>query len=306
MDNGTLDISGVTTTTEIGPLSGSGAILLGDRELIVNESTSTTYSGTIQGVNGSFQKLGTGTLTLSGTSSYTGATTVSAGILQAGAANAFAPASSFTVSSGATLDLNNFSNTILNLNGAGNVTTGTAAGGILTLANASGVFSGGISWNGGLTIQGGTLSLTGTTNTYSGPTTIATNATLNAGINNSLSASSDFIVNGTLGLNGFSNTIKSLSGSGAVVTGGAGTFTITNGGNFSGGITGTGLLDLTGGTLRLSGTNLNTYSGQTTLSNSAILQAGANNAFSPNSAFVLNDTSAVNLNGFNQTLLSSK
>ena len=43
--------------------------------------------------------------TLSGISSYLGATAVNAGTLQAGAANAFAPLSAFTVAGGATLDL---------------------------------------------------------------------------------------------------------------------------------------------------------------------------------------------------------
>ena len=400
VDNGTFDISAGAATTEIGTLSGSGSILLGSNGLIVNETTNSTYSGTIQGSLGSFQKLGTGTLTLSGTSSYTGATTVSAGILQAGAANAFAPASSFTVSSGATIDLNNFNNTILNLNGAGNVTTGTVAGGTLTLANASGVFSGAMSGNGGLTINGGSLTLTGTNtytgttnisagtlqlsgtgqlapttavvdngifdihnisvtsttigdlsgngqvflgnhtlmlgtansttfsgvisgtdgsiqyqgtgtltlsgnNTYTGTTTINANGTIRAGIANAFSPSSAFIVNGTLSLNGFSNTISSLSGSGTVATGSGGpTFTITDGGIFSGGITGTGLLNLTGGTLQLSGTSLNTYSGTTTLSNSAILLAGATSAFSPNSAVSLLDSSELDLSTFSNTIAS--
>ncbi len=51
-----------------------------------NDNTSTTFSGIIQ--NGGFPlgltKTGTGTLILSGTSTYTGATEVSAGTLRGG------------------------------------------------------------------------------------------------------------------------------------------------------------------------------------------------------------------------------
>ena len=64
--------------------------------------------------------------TLSGTSSYLGATAVNAGTLQAGAANAFASLSAFTVAGGATLDLAGFNQTIGSLAGAGNVTLGSA------------------------------------------------------------------------------------------------------------------------------------------------------------------------------------
>lgn len=302
-DNGTLDITGVTTSTQIGTLDGSGAILLGSKQLIINELVNSTFSGTITGgALGSLEKTGPGTLTLSGSTNYGGQTSLTQGTLQAGAVNVFSPISLFNLSAGTILDLNDFNNTILNLNGAGDVQTGAGAGGTLTLANASGLYSGVISGNGGLTINAGTLQLNGL-NTYTGATLIAPGATLNAGGVNVLSSASSFTVNGTLGLNGNSNTIDALFGSGAVLTGlGAPTFTINNGGNFSGSISGTGNLTLNGGTLTLLGTN--SYTGLTNLFNSATLQAGANNSFPPTSPFLLNDSSTVDLNGFNQTIYS--
>ncbi len=54
-----------------------------------------------------------------------GATTISAGTLQLGAANRIANTSAVTVNAGATFNLNNFAETIGSLAGAGNVTLGT-------------------------------------------------------------------------------------------------------------------------------------------------------------------------------------
>ncbi|WP_157103459.1 hypothetical protein, partial [Variovorax sp. WDL1] len=72
---------------------------------------------------------------------YAGTTTLSAGTLRAGAANAFNAASAVTLGGGATLDLNNFSQTIGSLAGFGFVALGT---GTLTAGgdNSSTTFSG--------------------------------------------------------------------------------------------------------------------------------------------------------------------
>ena len=80
--NAVLDITlhntpGVT----IGSLNGAGSVLLGANTLTIGSNNqSTTFSGVIQGTGG-VTKSGSGTLTLSGANTYTGATTVSAGVL---------------------------------------------------------------------------------------------------------------------------------------------------------------------------------------------------------------------------------
>jgi fibronectin-binding autotransporter adhesin len=155
-----------------------------------------TLSGALSGAGG-FAKQGSGVLTLSGASTYTGATSVNAGALQAGAANVFSPNSAYTIASGAALDLNSFNQTIGSLAGAGNVVLGSAA---LTTGNdnTSTTFSGAIAGAGGLTKTGaGTFSLTGSS-TYTGPTNV------NAGVlsvDGSL-ASQVFVNGGTLMGNG--------------------------------------------------------------------------------------------------------
>jgi autotransporter-associated beta strand protein len=137
----------------------------------VNRSDRFTFGGLISGT-GAFAQIGAGTTILTAANTYTGGTTVSAGTLQAGAANTFAPTSAFTIASGATLNLANFNQTIGSLAGAGNVALGSAA---LTTNgdNTSTTFSGTISGTGGLIKIGtGTLVLAGA-NSYSGGTTIA-------------------------------------------------------------------------------------------------------------------------------------
>jgi outer membrane autotransporter protein len=65
----------------IGSLAGAGSVTLGSAMLTTgNDNTSTTFSGTMSG-SGGLTKIGAGTLTLSGASTYAGPTNINAGAL---------------------------------------------------------------------------------------------------------------------------------------------------------------------------------------------------------------------------------
>jgi autotransporter-associated beta strand protein len=171
--------------------------------------------------NGALTKAGAGVLELTAANTYTGATTVNGGTLQAGAAaggQAFGNLSAVTLANatGVTLNLNNFSQTIGSLAGGGGtggeVTLGTAT---LTTGgdNTNTTFAGVISGTGGLIKVGtGAQTLSGS-NTFGGATTVngGTLVVGEAGTTGALGATSDVIVNsgGTLLLNGDSGTFGS-------------------------------------------------------------------------------------------------
>jgi uncharacterized sulfatase len=107
---GTLDLNGFAET--INGLTGAGVVdnsAAGVAALTVGSDDDTsTFSGTVQDSGGalSLVKAGSGTLTLSGSSSHSGTTTVQAGELHLSAPESFTTASSIVVESGATLSMN--------------------------------------------------------------------------------------------------------------------------------------------------------------------------------------------------------
>ena len=212
----------------IGSLAGAGNVTLGTGILTAGgDNSSTTYSGVMSGTGG-LVKAGTGLFILSGANTYTGATTINAGTVQLGAADRIANTSTVTVAGGATFDLNNFTETIGSLAGAGNVTLGT---GIVTTGgnNASTAYSGVMSGTGGLTKAGtGIFTLSGA-NTYTGATAINAGTLRVAGgaaIADTSAVTLANVAGAILDLNGTNETIGSLAGGGAAggnVTLGAGT-----------------------------------------------------------------------------------
>ncbi len=302
----TLDLNGTNET--IGSLAGGGAtggsVTLGSATLTAGgNNTATTYTGVISGTGG-LTKTGTGVMTLSGSNAYTGATTINAGALTLGAANRIADTSTLTVASGATFNLNNFSETVGSIAGAGNITLGSAiltAGGDNTSTTYSGIANG----TGGLIKTGtGMLTLSGA-NTYTGLTTVSA-GTLKYGANNALSSGALTVSGGTFDVGTFADTIGAVTLTSGNITGTTGVLTGTSYAMQSGTVSvilgGAGVLTkTTAGTVTLSGAN--TYTGATNI-NAGTLQLAGGAAIADTSAVTLANVAGatLDLNNTNETI----
>ncbi|MBQ0961321.1 autotransporter-associated beta strand repeat-containing protein [Ideonella sp. 4Y11] len=278
---GTLDVANGATldlnaNASAGALSGAGTVQLDSFDLTVGaNNASTSFSGTITGGSTSqLVKQGTGTWTVSGTNSSTGAIEVASGTLALGSATALGLMAA-TVDSGATLALQTGS-TVGSLAGAGTVALGSntlQAGANQTSTTFSGQLTGDAAaslvktGSGTLTLDG-VSTLPGTIRAAAGVLNLAGGtAVADAG---TLAVDSGARVNVLSG-----ETLGGLTGAGAVTLSGA---TLTTGANdaaasFSGAISGNGGLTKVGsGTQVLSGNN--SYSGTTTIS-AGTLQVGA-------------------------------
>ncbi len=258
----TFDISlgaGNKTIQDLTGVAGS-SVLLGNNTLTVGTASSTSFAGVIDasGGTGGLVKQGNGTLTLTGTNTYTGGTTINAGTLSIAADSNLGGAGGALALNGGTLQI-----TGANVNSIRTVTLG-AGGGTFDIGQNANLL-GNIGGTGGLTKSGpGTLALGGT-NTYGGATTIT--AGLLELLPGTTLGSGALAVNGGSFNNGGNNvSVGGLSGSGGIVLNGGSLATNSAADNtFGGVISGTGALVKQGtGTLTLTGNNL--YSGGTTVS----------------------------------------
>jgi len=236
--------------------------------LIFNRSSANvTYAGAVSG-SGSLIKNGTGMVTLTGTNSYSGGTTINSGELRIG---------SFSADGGLTGDYVNHAKLSVFFNGT---------------PSYSGVISGEGSFektgNGSLTLNG--------VQTYTGGTLVSFGRLILGG-NNRLAASGALTVNGGIfDLNNFDQTVGDLSGYGRIY---AGTGNFTAGGandtSFIGLITGSGTFTKAGtGTLTMvpSTTFPGTFTGTTRVNAGTLLVNGsmASSTFQVNSGGTLGGT----------------
>ncbi len=245
-----LQDNGNSTWTDLGSL-GTNA---GTVEMGTTTRTFTVANGTagvdmligarINSSGAGLFKAGAGTLALSGANTYTGATTINAGTLQlgnSGTTGSLSPGSGITNNGTLTFNRSNalvqgtdFSNSI---SGGGDVVQ--AGSGTTTLSSTSN------SYSGGTTVNGGTLALTGTLS--------GTNAvTVNTG--------------GTLLLNSSANADNIIG-------------TVTNGGGFATDFSGSTSYTSNSGTLKVDDTQtgrINTFA-SLSLSGASILDFGAGN-----------------------------
>ena len=228
-----LDLNGNTVT--VGDLNGSANTVVtsssGAPTLEVGGNSNTDdFYGSLTGSLG-LEVTGTHTFCLfgQGQSTYTGATAIGNGgasaQLSACGTDTLSPYSAVTVEAGSTLDVEGLGSSIASLAGTGNVCSyGSGNVSTLTVAQSTDtVFSGTIENNPGhdpvalAMVGSGTLTLTGTNNSSTGGTTIAS-GTLQTGCNDVLGSGPLTVASGgTLDLFGHSQSVWSLSGSGSII-----------------------------------------------------------------------------------------
>jgi autotransporter-associated beta strand protein len=281
------NISGLTNyTTDIAGTSDSTGVPGPNNSVIFGSTNSTTLSGTsfTTTLDANFSVAGLQfTANPSGVTAWavnTGTPSTSSLTIHASGINVAANAGAVTISAPVVLGAaQTWSANGSGANGSSLTLSGAitgAAGASLAINNAGGT---------------GVLSMNAATglNTYSGTTTVSNGGILQGGATNSFSANSDFVVNGTgiLRLNGFNNTIRSLSGTGGTVqnnnastnatltVGASNATTSFSGALVNGGTATLGLTKVGTGTLTLSGTN--TYTGITTVQGGGLRITGSTN-----------------------------
>jgi autotransporter-associated beta strand protein/T5SS/PEP-CTERM-associated repeat protein len=281
---GTTNISAGATAQfgNRGTNGGSNGLISGDvtnnGAMIVNlAALSTTYGGVISG-SGTFEQAGTGTLSLTGTNTFSGLTKVSSGTLQLG----------------------------------NNTTTGSVAGNIENNSHLSFyrsnsfTFSNLISGTGDVDKRGSGIMTLASVQTYTGGTSVS-QGTLRLGGNDRLASTGSLFVFGgaTFDLANFSQTVGAFSGPGTAAIGtGSLTFGNSLDRTFQGFITGSGSFIKQGtGSFTMTANN-SAYTGTTTVNNGLLAVNGnlSNSATTVNTNGTLGGTGTVGQTTVNGTI----
>ena len=293
--NVTIATAAGTITSSTGTLTLGGTLDAGALALTFAGTGNITVSNGIANVT-TLTKSGAGTLLLSGANTYSGATSIGAGIVQAGNTTGLSPNSDVSFTAGSTrLILGGFNSTIGAITGtAGVVENANAAPATLTLGNtnANGAYSSNLQdgtgggalaviktgsgaqaitsgdFTGGLSINQGTWQLGGVNGLGNGPVVLAAGAKLSS---NSVTArvltrtTNTLAVNGSITLGDATNTGQ-MTLPGAVTLSSTPTITVAGGTQvFSGVVGGTTFIKAGPGRLNLTNT-ANTYPSGTTIS----------------------------------------
>ena len=234
-DTSTVNISAGATlrlggNETIAAILGSGSVNLQGYRLSVAGSGSSSYSGSIFG-SGGLTKGGSGILTLGGLNGFLGATNLNAGTLVLSSSMALSPYTTLNIAAGASLVVNRdvrvfaYTNSGGTISGTGRLltsATATTSGTLTSLANASGVDGYDV---GLLKTSTATLVVSGSTSFTGGIVVEQGTVKLDAGGSFAASNVVDVRSGATLDLNGQSQTVAALAGSGSVALGG-GTLTV--------------------------------------------------------------------------------
>jgi autotransporter-associated beta strand protein len=247
-----VDAGSLTASTATLPLNGNVSLIdsngTGTAGVIVfNQSSNGTFGGAISG-NGSVTKQNTGTLTLTGNNTYTGATLLNGGTLVANSA-------SLPVNSGVTM---------------------TNASSLVLDQAATGTFGGLVAGAGSVTKQGdGSLTFTAA-NTYDGGTTVDTGSLVLSGAGKLGAPTGPLAVNtAILDLGGTSQTVGAVTLNNGTISNGMlnGSSYTSTGGNVSASLGGPGIVFTnTSGNTTLTGNN--SYTGGTVI-NGGIVTASS-------------------------------
>ncbi|NII52735.1 autotransporter-associated beta strand repeat-containing protein [Luteibacter sp. SG786] len=293
---GSTDIAfdgGTLTVDQTNPTLGQDITISHNGGTIDQDGHDATFTGTISdgtnGVPGDLNIVNSGnggTVTLTGTNTYTGETTIDDGATLALSGNGSIAQSSGVTNNG-TLDIGqaNGNENIASLGGNGTVTLGTND---LTITNGHDTYTGTIGGTGGVNVTGGTQGFTGT-NTYTGGTTVSGGATVSIDNGAALGTGTIILNNGTLDTTQGTTlgNIIDVTGTGTVDTATGTTLThsgaVTGSGDFvkdgegtlaqTGALTQNGATIVNDGTLVLSSTN--TYGGGTVVNTGGTLEVSS-------------------------------
>jgi autotransporter-associated beta strand protein len=266
-----------TTTAGTASINGNGNVEITGQLLATAAGTAFTYGGS-------------GTLTVFGSSSYTGATTINGpGLLRLGAGGSLPSGSAFTISSGM-FDLNG-NNQSLNgnftLTGPGTISNSSATAATLTVASLSTANTGNLAGN-----LSAVMTQTGAATSMSGSYTNTGSLSFNNNGTGALTISGSLLNGGNVTLSANNNqaiTVSSavVNAGGFIINNGSGTGTTTIQGNLGPAVTGvvqnsaTSNLLLTGnnsqfaGSISLNAGNIQVSSGSTYRFDALALEAGS-------------------------------